>query len=230
MVSPPLARKVRVASAFTLLIALLAGAVALTRGAKLEPADFTFNNGTEVESLDPAQVTGVPEGRVVRCLYEGLVIKHPKTLAPEPGMADRWEISEDAKTYTFHIRDGAQWTNGDAVTAHDFEWSMKRMLDPRTGSQYAYQLWYVVGAKAFTTEVHPIKHERAGQPVHDPDTVAIRALDDKTLEIQLISPTPFFMELMGFYPVFPVNRRALKEAKEKWPNTWAVEWMKPGHI
>jgi oligopeptide transport system substrate-binding protein len=230
MVSTQLARKARMASAITLLIALLAGAVALTQGAKLEPADFTFNNGTEVQSLDPAQVTGVPEGRVVTCLYEGLVVKHPKTLAPVPGMAERWEISEDAKTYTFHIRDGAQWTNGDPVTAHDFAWSMKRMLDPRTGSQYAYQLWYVVGAKAFTTEVHPVGHAQAGQPKNSPDSVAIRALDAKTLEIELVSPTTFFMELMGFYPVFPVNRRALEAAKEKWPGSWEVEWMKPENI
>ncbi|MCP5020469.1 MAG: peptide ABC transporter substrate-binding protein [bacterium] len=241
MVSTSLARKARVASAFTILTALLAGAVALSRGAKLEAADFTFNNGTEVESLDPAQVTGVPEGRVVRCLYEGLVIKDPKTLAPLPGMADRWEISEDAKTYTFHIRDEAKWTNGDPVTAHDFAWSMKRMLDPGTGSQYAYQLWYIVGAKAFTTEVYPeldpkfpeeekVPHPKAGQPTNSPDSVAIRAIDDQTLEIELISPTPFFMELMGFYPVFPINQRALEEAKKRWPSSWEVEWMKPEHI
>ncbi|MBL4771836.1 MAG: peptide ABC transporter substrate-binding protein [Planctomycetes bacterium] len=240
MVSTQIARKARLAAALTLLIALLAGAVALTRGANLEPADFTFNNGTEVQSLDPALVTGVPEGRVVRCLYEGLVIKDPRTLAPMPGMAESWDLSEDGKTYTFHIRDGAQWTNGDTVTAHDFAWSMKRMLNPRTGSQYAYQLWYVVGAKAFTTEVFPefdpefpgeeVPHPKVGQPRNSPDSVAIRALDDKTLEIELVSPTPFFMELMGFYPVFPVNRRAMEEAQEKWPRTWEIEWMKPKNI
>ncbi len=230
MVSTQLARKARVASAFTILTALLAGAVALSRGAKLEAADFPFNNGTEVESLDPALVTGVPEGRVVRCLYEGLVIKDPKTLAPLPGMAERWEISEDGKTYTFHIREGAHWTNGDEVTAHDFAWSMKRMLDPRTGSKYAYQLWYVVGAKAFTSEVHPIGHDQAGQPRNSPDSVAIRALDDRTLVIELVSPTSFFMELMGFYPVFPVNRRAMEAAREKWPRTWKIEWLKPQNI
>ncbi len=230
MVSTSLARKARVASAFTILMALLAGAVALSRGAKLEAADFTFDNGTEVQSLDPALVTGVPEGRVVRCLYEGLVIKDPKTLAPLPGMADTWEISEDARTYTFHIRDGAKWTNGDPVTAHDFAWSMKRMLHPATGSQYSYQLWYIVGAKAFTTEVFPVGDDKAGQPKHSPDSVAIRALDDQTLQIELVTPTPFFMELMGFYPVFPVNRRAMEAAKKKWPRTWEIEWMKPENI
>ncbi|MEZ5974907.1 MAG: ABC transporter substrate-binding protein [Planctomycetota bacterium] len=91
---------------------------------------------------DPAKVTGVPEGRVIRCLYEGLVIKDPKDLSPVPGVAKSWDISEDKKTYTFHLRDNASWSNGDPVTAQDFEWSMKRMLDPETAAEYAYQLWY----------------------------------------------------------------------------------------
>ena len=225
-----LAPKIRAAVALGLLGALLLGAVALTRGARLEPADFTFNNGTEVQTLDPATVTGVPEGRVIRCIFEGLVIKDPKDLSPIPGMAERWEISGDGLTYTFHLRQGARWTNGDEVTAQDFEWSMLRMLDPRTGSEYAYQLWYIQGAKEFTTEVHPVGHALAGHSKHDPTSVAIRALDRYTLEIKLNYPTPFFLELMGFYPVFPVNRRNLEEAKERWPDSWEIEWLRPENI
>ncbi|MEZ6021726.1 MAG: peptide ABC transporter substrate-binding protein, partial [Planctomycetota bacterium] len=212
-----------------LLAVLLGGALALARGARLEPADFTFNNGTEVQSLDPAKVTGVPEGRVIRCLYEGLVIKDPKDLSPVPGVAKSWDISEDKKTYTFHLRDNASWSNGDPVTAQDFEWSMKRMLDPETAAEYAYQLWYVKGAKAYTTEVYPEGHERSGKAKNDPETVAIHALDDHTLRIELENPTPFFLELMGFYPVFPVNRRALEEAQRKWPTTWETRWQAPGN-
>ncbi|MCA9001610.1 MAG: peptide ABC transporter substrate-binding protein, partial [Planctomycetes bacterium] len=220
-----LARKARVGLALGLLLALFAGAISMTRGAKLEKADFTFNNGTEVQSLDPAKVTGTPEGRIIRLLYEGLVIKNPRDLSPEPGMAESWDISPDGRIYTMHLRQGSKWTNGDEVTAMDFEWSMKRMLHPKTAAEYAYQLWYVKGAKAYTSEVDDL-----GEPKNDPDTVAIRALDRYTLEIELNSRTPFFMELLGFYPVFPVNRRALEEAKEKWPVTWEIEWLKPENI
>ncbi|HPF15149.1 MAG TPA: peptide ABC transporter substrate-binding protein, partial [Planctomycetota bacterium] len=224
------APKLRAAVAVGLLALVLLGAVALSRGARLEPADFTFNNGSEVQTLDPATVTGVPEGRVIRCIFEGLVIKDPKDLSPVPGMADRWEVSADGLTYTFHIREGARWTNGDPVTAGDFQWSMLRMLHPATGSEYAYQLWYIQGARAFTTEVYPAGDPLAGQPRHPEESVAIRALDDHLLEIQLNSPTPYFLELMGFYPVFPVNRRNLEEARQKWPDSWEIEWLKPENI
>ena len=117
---------------------------------RLERADFVFKNGTEVQSLDPATVTGVPEGRVIRMLFEGLCITHPETLEPIPGVAESWEIAPDGKTYTFTLRDDASWSNGDPVTAYDFEWSLRRMLHPVTAAEYAYQLWYIRGARAYT--------------------------------------------------------------------------------
>ncbi|MEM9802226.1 MAG: ABC transporter substrate-binding protein, partial [Planctomycetota bacterium] len=148
-----------------LLAGVLAAAILATRGARLEPADFVFNNGTEVQTLDPAIVTGIPEGRAVRMLFEGLVVSHPETIEPIPGVAERWEISEDGRTYTFHLRRNARWSNGDAVTAHDFVWSFERFLDPETAAQYAYMLWYVEGAEAFTTDVE------SGRAKHSFDSV-----------------------------------------------------------
>ena len=154
-----------------LLGAVLGAAVYATRGARLEPADFVFNNGTEVQTLDPATVTGVPEGRAIRMVYEGLLVSHPETLEPLPGMAERWEVSQDRLTYTFHLRQNALWSNGDTVDADDFMWSFERFLDPRTAAEYAYMLWYVTGAKAFTTEVED------GRPRNSFDTVGIERLD-----------------------------------------------------
>lgn len=139
-----------------LLAAVLLGGGLLTlflsivRGSGLTRADFVFVNGAEVSSLDPASVSGVPEGRVMYALYEGLTSRHPKTLAPLPGMADSWHVSPDGVTYTFHIREDARWSNGDPLTAHDFEWSWQRLLHPETASEYSYQLWYLVGAKAYS--------------------------------------------------------------------------------
>ncbi|MEZ5980290.1 MAG: peptide ABC transporter substrate-binding protein [Planctomycetota bacterium] len=193
---------------------------------QLEPAQFVFNNGTEVATLDPAVVTGVPEGRVLRAVFEGLTIKDPETLEPLPAMAESWEISEDGLVYTFHIRRGAKWTNGDDFTAHDFTYSWERFLNPLTGAEYAYQLWYVKGAKAYTTTV-----DASGAPALSFDTVAITALDDHTLRVELEAPTPFFLQLMAFYPMFPVNRRNIEEAKEMFPGeTWRQEWLKPERI
>jgi oligopeptide transport system substrate-binding protein len=193
---------------------------------RLEPADFVFNNGTEIETLDPAIVTGVPEGRVMRAIFEGLTVKHPQTLEPLPGMAERWDVSADGRTYTFHIRRDARWSNGDPVTAHDFVWSWQRCLDPRTGAKYSYQLWYVRGAEAWSKTI-----DAAGRPTLPFETVGIRAADDHTLVVELSEPTAFFVELTSFYPLFPVNRRNIEEAQREFPGeAWRVEWLRPERI
>ncbi|QDV08262.1 Periplasmic oligopeptide-binding protein precursor [Planctomycetes bacterium Poly30] len=207
-----------------LLLGILAAAVYATRGARLAPADFVFNNGTEIQTLDPATVTGVPEGRAIRMVFEGLLVAHPKTLEPQPGCAESWEVSDDGLTYTFHLRKNARWSNGDLITADDFMWSFERFLDPRTAAEYAYMAWYIEGAEAFTTEVED------GAPKHSFDTVGIKKLDDYTLQFHLNSPTPFFLELMAFYPMFPVSRKNIEDAKEKYPNSWSREWLKPENI
>ena len=201
-----------------LLLSVLAGALKLASGAQLEPADFTFNNGTEVETLDPASVTGVPEGRVIRAIFEGLVVKDPLTLAPLPGMAESWKLSGDGLTYTFQIREEAVWSNGDPVTAEDFVFSFRRFLDPETASKYAYQLWYVRGARAFTEGKGPW------------EDVGIRKTASHTLELELESPTPFFLDLVGFYPLFPVNRRNIEEAKADYPDDWELKWLQPDRL
>ena len=209
-----------------LALGLLFGALRIASSARLEPADFVLNNGAEVSSLDPAIVTGVPEGRVIRALYEGLVVKHPLTLEPLPGMAESWELSDDGLVYTFHIRADGQWSNGDPVTAHDFVYSWRRFLLPETAAQYAYQLYYAKGARAFNTEV-----DERGEPLHDFDeTVGIRALDERTLEVELESPTPYFIDLVGFYPLFPVNPRGVEAAMERWGAAWTSHYMRPEHL
>ncbi len=148
---------------FPLLILLvLLGAVvwAVSMGT-LPRADFVFNNGAEIKTMDPAQATGSPEGRVINALFEGLLRSMP---AGEPdelgripmkpvarGMADRFTVNADGTVYRFHIRENARWTNGDPVTATDFAWSWMRFLHPETASEYNYQLFYVRGAEKFNT-------------------------------------------------------------------------------
>ena len=127
----------------------------------LPRADFVFNNGAEIKTMDPAVATGSPEGRVINALFEGLLRSmpagEPDSLGRIPmkpvarGMADRFTVNAEGTVYRFHIREDARWTNGDPVTATDFAWSWMRFLHPETASEYNYQLFYVRGAEKFNT-------------------------------------------------------------------------------
>src|SRR5262245_56405366 len=86
-------------------------------------ADYVFVNGTEPKSLDPQIMTGQPEGRIADAIFEGLTFRDTATLKPVPGMAQRWDVSPDGRRWTFHMRPGVKWSNGDPVTAHDFVWA-----------------------------------------------------------------------------------------------------------
>jgi len=171
------------------------------------PADdvFRFANGAEPELLDPGLMSGQPDGRIARSLFEGLVTPHPRTLAPTPGMATRWDVSPDGLRYTFHLRSNARWTNGDRVTAHDFVWSWLRVLHPKIAARYA-DLFYVI------RNAQPYKKG----PLQDPSQVGIHAVDDTTLVVDLESPTPYFMQLVMYYPFLPVHRATLEKYGDRW--------------
>ncbi len=194
-------------------------------GARLDPPDFAFTNPGEVASLDPAAVTGVPEMKVARFLYEGLVVADPRTLEPRPGVAESWEISPDGLRYTFHLRGDARWSNGDPVTAEDFRYSFERLLAPATAAEYAGQLWYVRGAEAYTSEV-----DAAGRPAHEFSSVGIRVADARTLVLELAAPTPFFLDVLAGVPLMPVHRGNLEALQRRFPQSWRVEWLRPEHL
>src|ERR1700742_5036242 len=86
-------------------------------GSRLPPADFSFTNETEVQTVDPAMATGQPEMRIIQSLFEGLGRKSPKNTRFQAGSAEKWEISDDGLVYTFHLRKNAKWSNGEPVTA-----------------------------------------------------------------------------------------------------------------
>lgn len=159
-----------------------------------------FGNGSEPQGLDPHVVTGVPENHIIRALFEGLAVKNPYTLEPEPGVAASWDISEDGRIVTFHINPEAKWSNGDPMTAHDYVWSWKRLLSPAMGAEYNYMLFPVKNAKAFAT----------GE-ITDFDKVGVKALDDLTLQVTLTERTPYFIQLMDHYSTFAVHRPTLEK-------------------
>ena len=159
-----------------------------------------YGNGSEPQGLDPHVVTGVPENHLIRALFEGLAVKNPYTLEPEPGVAESWDISEDGLTVTFHINPRARWSNGDAVTAHDYVWSWNRALNPAMGNLYAYMLFPIVNAEAYG------KGE-----ISDFSEVGVKALDDLTLQVSLNAPTPYFIQLMDHYSTFAVHRATVEK-------------------
>lgn len=197
----------------------------LASRASLDPADFTFVNGAEPSSLDPVAVTGVPEARLLRAVYEGLCVLDPVTAKPRPGMAESWDVSADELEYTFHLRAGSRWSNGDEVTALDFRDGFQRLLDPREAAEYAYLLWDVTGAKAWSTTI-----DDSGAPTLSFGTVGIRAPDPRTLVVRLDRPVPWFLYLCAYHPLSPVDRRALDELRARFPDTWRLEASRPEHL
>ena len=162
-----------------------------------------YGNGTEPQGLDPQVVTGVPENHIIRALFEGLAVKNPITLEPEPGVAERWEFRDEGRIITFYLNPEAKWSNGEQVTASDYVWSWNRALHPMTGNEYAYMLFPVVNAEAY------LKGK-----VTDFSDVGVKALDDTTLEVTLNTPTPYFVQLMDHYSTFAVHPETLLQFGE----------------
>lgn len=153
-----------------------------------------MNLGAEPEELDPHLVTSVAAFDVLRAIQEGLVSEDPSDLSPVPGVAERWEISDDKLEYTFFLRDDARWSNGDPVTASDFLFSYERMLSPALGAKYAEMLYCVANARAFN------KGE-----IDDFSQVGFKVVDEGTIQIRLAYPTPFFLSLLTNAPWWPVH-------------------------
>jgi len=157
-----------------------------------------FGNGAEPQGLDPHVVTGIPESHLIRALFEGLAVKNPYTLEPEPGVAGSWDIADDGRIITFHINPQARWSNGDPMTAHDYVWTWQRALHPGTANQYAYMLFPVVNAEVFNR----------GE-LTDFSQVGVRAVDDLTLQVTLRAATPYFIQLMDHPSTFALHRSTL---------------------
>jgi len=180
-----------------------------------------LNNNEEPGSLHPGLAQGTHDSWVLEHVFEGLMKKSPDGQII-PGMAESYDLSPDKLTYTFHLRDGITWTNGDPVTAYDFEYAWKYALNPNTGSEYAYQLYYIKGAEEFNTAPVAEKKEPTDPDPVTPeqlkaleDAVAVKATDEKTLEVTLVNPTPYFLDLTSFYTYYPVNKK-VQEANPNW--------------
>ena len=175
-----------------------------------------IGNGDEPRELDPHVVTGSIEHNLCMALLEGLLGLDPENLNIVPGVARAWQVSEDGKTYRFHLREDAKWSNGDPVTAADFLYSWRRALLPALGNNYAYMLYYIRNAESF--------HQ--GE-ITDFSRVGVTAPDDLTLVVELENPTPFFLQLlthMSYFPVHQATIEAFGAADER-----GTRWTRPGN-
>ncbi len=163
-----------------------------------------LNLHSEPPTADPGIAEDSTSGAILRATFDGLT-RTGEDAKPHESAAEKVDVSPDLKAYTFTIRD-AKWSNGDPVTAHDFEFAWKRALDPKTASPYAYQLYFVKNGEKFNRGEASI------------DDVGVKAIDDKTLKVTLENPTPFFLELTSFYTYYPVNPKVVTANP-----SWATE-------
>ncbi|EAN0852415.1 oligopeptide ABC transporter substrate-binding protein OppA [Salmonella enterica] len=188
-----------------LMAASAANAADVPAGVQLaDKQTLVRNNGSEVQSLDPHKIEGVPESNVNRDLFEGLLISDVEG-HPSPGVAEKWE-NKDFKVWTFHLRKNAKWSDGTPVTASDFVYSWQRLADPNTASPYASYLQYghianiddIIAGKKPATEL------------------GVKALDDHTFEVTLGEPVPYFYKLLVHPSVSPVPKSAVEKFGDKW--------------
>ncbi len=174
-------------------------------GRREPPADVTVINGTEPESLDPHIVTGIPEMRITKALFDGLIKLDPREARPIPALAERWDVSPDGRVYTFHLRTNAVWSTGEPITTADVVWSWMRALSPATAGDYAGQLFYIKGAEDWYNG-----------KTKDPSRLGILALDDHTLRVELNAPLAFFPDLCAFPTLAVVPRAAIEKYGDRW--------------
>jgi oligopeptide transport system substrate-binding protein len=190
--------------------------------------EFRWSDGGLPKIFDPARAAAPPDTDAVRALYEGLTDYEPGTLSPAPAVANRWEPAEGGRRWTFHLREGARWTNGDPVTAQDFVRSWRRTLHLGERAPHVALLSNIEGAESLT--IQTIEREQAGAAVEDepaavrrpregetaargsgakqparPKTFGVVALDSRTLRVTLNRPDMNFPALVA-HPVFrPVH-------------------------
>jgi oligopeptide transport system substrate-binding protein len=200
----------------------LAGPMAAAQNDKL----LTIGNGAEPDTLDPHKSTGTWESTIVGDMLMGLMTEDIMGSAIY-GSAVSHEVSPDGLVYTFKMRDGLVWSDGVSVTAHDFAFAMRRILNPATASQYASLLYVIKNAAPINMGKMEGEH------------LGVVALDDMTLEITLENPAPFFLELLTHQTTAPVPMHKVKELGSKWVRAGNYvsngaytlgEWVPQGHV
>jgi oligopeptide transport system substrate-binding protein len=185
-------------------------------------ADLTFICNVATNTLDPQKMSWLHDIRIANALYEPLMRYKFPEIVLEGGVAASWQISDDLKTYTFHLRPEAQWSNGDPVVANDFVYAWRRALLPDFSADYAQLLFCIEGAQEFfdwrTAQLANFKPGSSAEIAWDKarerfsQTVGIAATDEHTLVVTLERPTPYFLELCAFVTFMPNHPDSIKKA------------------
>jgi oligopeptide transport system substrate-binding protein len=208
-------------------LAGLGAALALgLSNAALAAGELRIANSGEPDTLDPHHVSGVWENRIIGDVLMGLTTEAADG-SVIPGAAESWEVSDDGTVYTFTLRDHA-WSDGTPVSAEDFVFALRRILDPAEAAEYASLLYTIKNAKAL--------NEGAMEGM---EQLGVRAQGPKTLEITLENPTPYFLEQLTHYTAFPIPKHKVEELGDDWlkPGNLvgngaytAVEWLPNSHV
>jgi len=169
-----------------------------------------------VNTMDPGISSGGAGLEQIQNMFEGLVYVDQVSGEIKPGQAEKWSISSDGLTYTFNLRANLKWSDGQPLTAKDFEYAWKRATDPTTKSRYAQTLWPVKGAEAF------------GTGKGTADGMMAKATDDRTFVVTLERPAPFFMHLVATWTAYPIRKDSIDKFGDKWTLT-KESYISNGH-
>jgi len=180
-----------------------------------ERADFVFVNRGDVFTLDPQRMSWLTDMQIAYCLYEGLVRWNTEDFSIELAAADRLDVSQEDRVYTFHIREDARWSNGAPVTAHDFRYSWMRLLTPDTASDYSNFFFSIKGAREYwdlrTRQLHDRVVLTTSQIIDAFNrTVGIRVLGKHTIQIELHQQVPYFLDQLALAVCSPVYRPSVE--------------------
>jgi len=194
----------------------------------------------EPEKIDPNRAAFAQEITVVKQLFQG-VLGFNQDLSLKPVTAEaipttsNGGISQDGKTYTFKLKKNVTWSDGQAVTAKDYVYSIKRMLDPDLAADYASFYYSIVGSEDYNGAGKADATTKASLK----DKIGVKAVDNNTLEIKLSAPEPTFLSKMALWPVYPVRQDVIEKYGDKWTEAGNLigngpfvlkEWVHQDHI
>ena len=187
-----------------LMLCLMMAVSALPATAAVQ--EITYALANEPDGIDPGITNNSFASPILNNVFEGLVAYSTEDGSLIPGEAESWTISDDGTVYTFTLRDGLKWSDGSDHTAQDYVYAMKRILDPATGARYVdFLLGYVAGAAEYYED------NSLGF-----DTVGVKALDDKTLEMTLIAPAPYWLDILTMWTFSPVQEATIAANGDRW--------------
>ncbi len=228
-----------------MLLLILALLASISLDAPLPPADLVLIERSDCYTLDPQRMSYQHELRRARVIYETLVNLRASDCAIVPGVAERWEVSPDAKTYTFHLRHDARWSNGDSVTSSDFTYAWRRAILPDTAADYSALYFSIRGARGFYDRRTEALKQFVTRPKDAQElwrttasdfatTVGIETPDAHTLIVHLDVPLAYFLDLCAFPCFAPVHPPTVEQFVTIDPTTARIvqrhDWTKPGKI